>query len=66
MAGGNVREIGAKITLQGTNEYNNSIRSINSAMGTLRSETRLLSSQYADSQNSLDSTNKHYRLHSRI
>ena len=34
MAGGNVREIGAKITLQGTNEYNNSIRSINSAMGT--------------------------------
>lgn len=60
MAGGNVREIGAKITLQGTSEYNNSIRSINSAMGTLRSETRLLSSQYADSQNSIEAlTRKH-------
>ena len=66
MAGGNVREIGAKITLQGTNEYNNSIRSINSAMGTLRSETRLLSSQYADSQNSLEALTAKHRVLSEV
>ena len=66
MAGGNVREIGAKITLQGTNEYNQSIRSINSSMGTLRSETRLLSSQYADSQNSLEALTQKHRVLSEV
>lgn len=61
-----MREIGAKITLNGTNEYNQSIRSINASMGTLRSETRLLDSQYADSQNSIEALTRKHRVLSDI
>jgi chromosome segregation ATPase len=46
------REIKTKVAIDGEKEYKESLKSINSALGTLKSELKLVESQYAGQANS--------------
>ena len=41
------REIKTKVAIDGEKEYKESLKNINSALGTLKSELKLVESQYA-------------------
>lgn len=51
------KKIGAKIVIDGEKEYREAIKNINTAQKELRSEMRLCSTQYADTQNSMEALN---------
>ena len=46
------REIKTKVAIDGEKEYKESLKNINSALGTLKSELKLVESQYAGQANS--------------
>lgn len=50
--------IGAKIVLDGEKEYREALKNINAAQKELRSEMKLCTTQYSDTQNSLEALNK--------
>lgn len=50
--------IGAKIVLEGEKEYREALKNINAAQKELRSEMKLCTSQYSDTQNSLEALNQ--------
>lgn len=52
------KNIGAKITLSGEKEYRNALNDIKLAQAQLRSETKLLATQYKDTQNTLEALEK--------
>lgn len=56
MSGNN--KIGAKIVLDGEKEYREALKNINAAQKELRSEMKLCTTQYSDTQNSLEALNK--------
>lgn len=56
MSGNN--KIGAKIVLDGEKEYREALKNINAAQKELRSEMKLCTTQYSDTQNSLEALNQ--------
>lgn len=50
--------IGAKIILDGEKEYREALKNINAAQKELRSEMKLCTTQYSDTQNSLEALNQ--------
>lgn len=56
MSGSN--KIGAKIVLDGEKEYREALKNINAVQKELRSEMKLCTTQYSDTQNSLEALNK--------